>query len=98
LPPEKKFVPAILNYTDDLIEEWKEDTIDTMKKAVKMMESSHFKRNMTSCDKYGGCIYQNICNTDRGAREWKIETKYKVGKKWNPLSLILSSTDNQTKV
>ena len=87
---EKSFKRYILNYPQDLIEEWKEGAIYWALTYKGYIESEYYPPNLTSCDKYGGCVFAKtsmgkpgICETERAARNSKILSEYKVGEPWD---------------
>lgn len=91
LPPEEKFERYTKSYPAEILEEWKQNTIREAKKLyldlleVKFMEG---KKNFTSCDKYGGCIFSQICGTIPEARDFVIQQKYKIGEAWEPVKTL----------
>ena len=87
---DKSFKRYVLNYPQDLIEEWKEGAIYWALTYKSYIESEYYPPNLTSCDKYGGCVFAKasggkpgICETERAAREFKILSDYKVGELWD---------------
>lgn len=44
--------------------------------------------NLTSCDKYGGCIYRNICESSPEGREWTKERDFVVRESWDVGSIL----------
>lgn len=88
LKPEEKFKPEIMNYTQELIDEWQEDSIEYIKDMIGVIEKGRFRRNLTSCDKYSGCLFREICTADRRAREYRIKQRYQIGPKWEPVHLV----------
>jgi len=87
LEPKDKFERYTKSYTKDMIEEWR---INTIAWALKLfyhlsnLDEMEQDTNFTSCDKYGGCIYASICETEREARSWKIQNNFKIGEEWSP--------------
>lgn len=84
LKAKERFNRYILSYPADLKEEWRNWAIYWGKLAVHYIKEGLYPPNFTSCDKYGGCIYQPICRTSPGAREWKASTLFRVDgeRKW----------------
>lgn len=53
-----------------------------------MQEKSQPLMNLTSCDKYGGCIYRNICESNPEGREWTKERDFIVRESWDVGSIL----------
>jgi hypothetical protein len=88
LKPEEKFERPTKSYPAAIIEEWKNNTINvakTMFVYINNIPDMMNKRNYTSCDKYSGCIFQEVCETTPEAREFKISQKYQIGESWRPV-------------
>lgn len=47
-------------------------------------EADYFPMNDTACDKFGGCVFREICSKDPSVRKNFLETKFE-RKPWNPL-------------
>jgi len=47
------------------------------------MEEDSWPMNLTSCDKYSGCIFQGICEREQSVRDYVIERDYKKGEEWD---------------
>ena len=80
--PTEKFRRVMLDYTDELIEEWKIDTIKTILEAVERHRrdsegSPDWPRNRTSCDKFGSCAYISVCQAKPIVRDVKLQTWFK---------------------
>lgn len=93
LDAKDKFERYTKSYPADMIAEWRENTIQWALRLfyhLNHIEEMEKDFNLTSCDKYGGCIYAGStadlgpCQTERQARSWKIQNKYKVGEVWSP--------------
>lgn len=96
LPPEKRFITYPIYYTKDSLQEWKDDTIWWARQYAFYIETGTWPRNRTSCDKYSGCLYLDICQTATGeAREHIIKTKYIVGEKWDPTAVLRRPQENK---
>lgn len=80
LPAREKFIRTTLSYPTDVIEEWRESVVWWVKLAVFYMKSNFFPPNYTSCDKWGGCIFRHICETERKMRGFKILRDFNVRK------------------
>lgn len=84
LKPKERFNRYILSYPKELKEEWHEWAVYWAKMLIFAIKNGVYPPNFTSCDKYSGCIYEPICRTTPGAREWKAATLFRVDseRKW----------------
>jgi len=82
--PKEKFRRIFLNYSDkELIEEWRRDTIEKTLEAIERHRresrgNPRWPRNRTSCDKYSGCVYRQVCETKPTTRNVKLMTWYHI--------------------
>jgi hypothetical protein len=83
LSPQQRFNRFILTIDQDRINEWIENTIHWCARIIQHQEENNFPMNLTSCDKYSGCIYSSLCETDPESRLYKIERDFKVGESWD---------------
>lgn len=67
-----------------LLEEWRQDAIRSVRRAVEWHRNNYFPRNRTSCDKYSGCIFQMVCKAAPEVREYKLQAYYIQDKPWDP--------------
>ena len=56
-------------------------------KAIKE-KLNHPIMNLTSCDKYSGCIYEEICSKNPQNRESTIDREYKIGQEWDVAKIL----------
>ena len=83
LTPAQRFNRYILTIDDARIAEWVDNTIYWCARIVEAKENDSWPMNLTSCDKYSGCIYASLCETDPESRLYKIERDFKVDKPWD---------------
>lgn len=76
LKPAEKFQRYLLSYTQNRIDEWREEAVWWIKKGLEYIDNNIFPRNLTSCDKYSGCIYKSICAADPIVRESKLRQTF----------------------
>lgn len=86
LSMQERFVRPLLSYPEELILEWRDQTIQRMLQAVYFTELcgtdyNSYPYDLTSCDKFSGCAYKSICDSTPASREWTIERKFKVNPK-----------------
>lgn len=91
---EKRFTRPVLLYSQDLINRWKTNTIWWGRQYAFFLEFGEWPENRTSCDKYGGCVFQRICgaSTDE-AREWIKQSAYIIGEKWDPTKALIEDSE-----
>jgi hypothetical protein len=78
----EKFRRHTLSYSESALTEWVKNTVWWVKFAIGMIETETFPMNYTSCDKYSGCIYKDICKADPEVRDYKLKTMFE-GKHWD---------------
>lgn len=83
LKPAERFQRIILTIDESRKKEWLENTIWWCKMLDFHKQANNWPMNLTSCDKYSGCVFANLCESSPEARDWKIERDYKVGEKWD---------------
>lgn len=97
LKPEDRFKRDPIIYTEDMWFEWQKDTIWWARQYAYFIQFNEWPRNRTSCDKYGGCLFQRICNANNEeAREWLIKTAYVVGEEWDPTAVLNKDKAKET--
>ena len=84
LSVSERFQRIPLSYPKSMKDEWREWAIYWGKMAAFHVKEGIFPPNFTSCDKFGGCIYRSVCETDPQNREWKASTLFRVGEQWTP--------------
>lgn len=106
-----RFQRFTLTIDDDRIKEWQlnsaywtifhlamaEDNYELYIPKLKLLkkELNGHTKNLTSCDKYSGCIYSDICEASPLSRQNKIERDYKIGQKWDVASILEASPINK---
>ena len=77
----------LLNYTDELIEDWLENTIYTAKMWITHMETGFYPQHRTSCMEYSRpCAYWRVCEDRREHEEEVLATYYQDSKPWDILN------------
>lgn len=72
LKDNEKFERHTISYPSDLIDEWKENSIYTLLKYIEDGNAGFYPPNFTSCDKYSGCVFDEVCRKSREIREFKL--------------------------
>jgi len=84
LPPKERFNRYRMPYQRAHLEQWKKDAIYYAHLLISWMDQGYYPMNYTSCDKYGGCIFQPVCASIPEVREHKLAMLFKDGKPWSP--------------
>lgn len=86
LKPEDKFTRSQVNYTADRLLEWQSEILPYWAYQLDSYnETGYWPPNFTHCEnKYGPCIYQQVCENNRNMREDTFRLYYMKGKEWNP--------------
>ena len=104
LKPSERFQRFILHIDQGRIDEWVENSINTilvhLDDSVTDEEEAqlYFQilrarlksplMNLTSCDKYSGCIYSKVCESSPEGRNWIKERDFIVREKWDVGSIL----------
>jgi PD-(D/E)XK nuclease superfamily protein len=67
------------------LNEWYDDTMYHIGKAVAATKENHFPRNRSSCNKYGGCEFREVCSKSPHVREQFLKAEFEKQKRWDPL-------------
>jgi hypothetical protein len=88
LKPNERFERHILEYTNAQIQEWRANTIQWCYYLIEHLETNHWPQNFTSCDKYSGCIYAQLCSADPQIRDLIKAREYKVTDEWDVAKIL----------
>lgn len=80
----ERFQRIVLSYPEGRIDEWQYWATYWLKIYDFYMMNDVWPPNFTSCDKYSGCIFRAICTRIPEAREFTMQTKYRVAEPWSP--------------
>ena len=83
LPMDKKFTRIVLSYDQGLIKDWVENTIWWMRLIEHFMSTGYWPMDFSSCDKFDGCIFQDICVSDPLVRDIKLHRAFDVVEPWD---------------
>jgi hypothetical protein len=75
--------------TEDQLEEWLADLRVLLENAERYAENDYWPMNDSSCDKFGGCRYRDICSKSPSVRERFLAAdfeKLEPDQRWNPLA------------
>lgn len=79
-----KFQRQHISYAKELISEWRTNTIHEIKKMAFNAKHNLWTPNFTSCDKFGGCLFEEVCEVAPAMRPYKIEARFYKGEPWSP--------------
>lgn len=84
LPINEKLRRLVHESGASAIQEWKQDTVTQIKEAIHWHNTGTFMKNRTSCDKYSGCIFQQVCKVPPDIREFKLQAYFYKDVPWDP--------------
>lgn len=71
--------------TSSQLEEWRTDTLRHIAAIQQYTREGYFPMNRTSCDKFGGCAFRDVCARAPEVRENFLRADFAQTRKWNPL-------------
>jgi len=74
------FERGIIYRTQEQLDEWVEDLIPFL------LRQNDFGHNDTSCDKYGGCEFREVCGKSPQVRDRFLRSAFEQVTPWNPLA------------
>ena len=83
-----RFVRGFTYRTPDQLTEWLADLRYWLDAAERYAEADYWPMNDTSCDKFGGCRFRDVCSKSPQVREQFLKTdfdKLEESERWNPL-------------
>ena len=82
-----RFVRSFTLRGEEQLTEWLHDLQYIFAAAETYAAEEYWPMNDTSCDKYGGCRYREICRIPKSVRRNFLESNFIKGKPWNPLEV-----------
>lgn len=82
------FQRGISYRTQDQLDEWLEDLHEWLGKAERYATLNYWPMNDTSCDKFGGCRFREICSKSPTVRDKFLQGNFvqaPLEERWNPL-------------
>jgi hypothetical protein len=73
-----KFRRHVIQYSQATLNEWRENAIFWIRLMLGLIETDKFPMNFTSCDKYSGCQFKDMCVRDPEVREHMISQLYEI--------------------
>lgn len=73
-------------FTDDAsLDEWYDDSMDLILRVQQATRDNHFPKNRSSCHKFAGCEFREVCNKSPHVREQFLKADFEKGPRWDPL-------------
>jgi len=88
LTPAKRFMRYILTLDNERIREWVNNSIWWLLQYDQHLLNNHFPMNLTSCDKYGACIYRPVCELNPLSRQARLERDFNPGENWDVAKIL----------
>ena len=76
LPAEKKFTRDFFPYPQGVLDWWREWTIYRAQFIDACVKTENFPPDFTTCDKYSGCIYADVCMQSPNQRERFLQDNF----------------------
>lgn len=67
------------------LNEWYDDTMATIQRAIKATKENYFPKNRSSCHKFAGCEFREVCSRSPHVREQFLKADFEQGERWDPL-------------
>lgn len=71
--------------TQDQLDEWYDGLMYWIEQIQSATRKQHFPQNLTSCEKYGGCEFRNVCARSPQLRKNFLAGDFNKRPQWNPL-------------
>lgn len=94
IPAAERFQRQFISYERELLREWVQQAVYWVHVLIGYMDSGYFPPNFTSCDKYAGCVFQEVCCTIPQVRDFKLQSKFYQGEQWSPHTRDKKGEDN----
>ena len=83
LKAEEKFKRVILSYSTARLIEWMDIAVYYANYLVSLNEQDYWPPRFTHCDKFAGCIFRGVCESDPNMRNEEINLHFKVCEPWD---------------
>lgn len=86
LKPHEKFLRATMSYSTKRLVEWQNTILPYwIYKYLDYLDNDYWAPNFDHCEnKYGNCIFIDVCSVDPEERERELKLNFYVGEDWNP--------------
>src|SRR5262245_25178414 len=72
--------------TQEQLDEWLHDLEAHLRWYEHCLEFDRWPQDDTSCDKYGGCTYREVCSKPESVRQGCLRSSFEQVEPWNPLA------------
>ena len=79
------FARSITMRSEDQLEEWLGNVGDWLRLAERFASTGRYPRNESSCHKFGGCAFRDVCSKSPVVRQQFLDTDFDTSNPWNPL-------------
>lgn len=76
--PKDRFKQTAITFSEKIREERRANIVYRVKSLISHIDRDYFPQDLTSCDKYYGCHYNKVCQTEPELREFILNTDYEV--------------------
>ncbi len=80
-----RFERGFIFVDNPTLDEWYDDALYHIETAQAATRANHFPKNRTSCHKYAGCEFRNVCAASPHVREQFLKADFERGQRWDPL-------------
>lgn len=80
-----RFERGFIFVDDASLDEWYDDSMELILRTQEMTRANHFPRNRSSCSKYAGCQFRNVCSKSPAVRGQFLKADFEKGDRWDPL-------------
>ena len=94
LKPEEKFTRQPISFSAAILAEQIETIVYYAKTLIALKETGYYPQRFTFCDKWGGCMYRNICENDPNHRQAIMDEKFMVTEQWDPANETKKEDDD----
>ena len=85
LKPKDRFLRHWLSFNAGVLDEWVRNTVWWAQHLAFCTDTNTFPQNLTSCDKFFGCKFREVCsNCPGGEREFIINQDFITKESWDP--------------
>jgi hypothetical protein len=88
LKPNEKFVREVISYSADRLLEFQGETLPYYAyQLLTFVEAGYWPPRFDHCEnKYGNCVFKEVCESDRGMREEVLRNEFEKVEEWNPMN------------
>lgn len=73
-------------FTNDELDEWYEESLEVIRRTQAYARAGKFPRNTTSCDKFGGCPFRDVCSRSPSVRPAYLKGEFDLREeRWDPI-------------